>query len=328
MGKLAGIALLVFAPAALAQIDLGTVKGGDTVRLVAFGDFGDKGRGTAQMQVADGIAKVHAQTPFDLGLTFGDNFYPRGVRSVSDEKWQWAWEKPYARLKIPFYITLGNHDYDGNVQAQLDYAKTSDSFRLPATYYTFRAGPVLFVALDTNVWSQEQAAWLAGKLNGPPTPWTVVYAHHPVFSYGKHGDTRRLRDLHDLVKRRPGTIYMAGHEHEMQHLRRDGFDYVVCGAGGTDLRRTRKGPSTVWMASKHGFLEVGFSATEAQVRFRDKDAAILYEFERVVQTPAKATSTAFSGAARKPIRRGVAWPQAHGSVVMAPATPAASRSRL
>ncbi|MBM3795826.1 MAG: hypothetical protein FJW31_17625 [Acidobacteria bacterium] len=120
------------------------------IRVVGFGDFGFQKRGTGQKAVAAAIAAWSAATPDDFGQTFGDNFYTRGVKSVKDKKWTGIWERIYSPLGIPFYAALGNHDYRGNVQAQVDYTGLSKTWRMPARYYTFRAGPAQFFALDTD----------------------------------------------------------------------------------------------------------------------------------------------------------------------------------
>ena len=63
-----------------------TVTEQDAVRVVAFGCFGT---GTSdQKQVASAIMTHHRQSPFDFGITAGDNFYPTGMESVSDPRWQ------------------------------------------------------------------------------------------------------------------------------------------------------------------------------------------------------------------------------------------------
>lgn len=66
-----------------------------------------------------------------LGIEFiisvGDNFYTNGVASVDDPMWKTSFEDIYkgANLFIDWYPVLGNHDYRGNPQAQIDYSKRS-----------------------------------------------------------------------------------------------------------------------------------------------------------------------------------------------------------
>ena len=79
--------------------DLGTIHPADQrVRVVAFGDFGEPGDDAGLPQVAAAINAIHQQQPFHLGLTLGDNFYPRGVKSFDDPHWANQWHRHYDRL--------------------------------------------------------------------------------------------------------------------------------------------------------------------------------------------------------------------------------------
>ncbi len=78
------------------------------IRVVAFGDFGTGSE--AQTKVAAAVNKYHRQSPFDFGITLGDNFYPVGMESPSDPRWTTQWEQLYQPLGFKFYATLGNHD--------------------------------------------------------------------------------------------------------------------------------------------------------------------------------------------------------------------------
>src|SRR5215471_10220365 len=100
---------VVLSTAAFAQPDLGRVIPGDRLHVVALGDFGS---GDAnQAAVARAMAKRHEQDHFDLGISLGDNFYRCGVRTTTTPMWKVRWEDLYTPLGIPFYTSLGNHDY-------------------------------------------------------------------------------------------------------------------------------------------------------------------------------------------------------------------------
>lgn len=112
--------------------------------------------------------------PFDFGVTMGDNFYFCGVRSVTDPKWKTHWENLYTPLGILFYASLGNHDYGhptgicpfyrASPNAEVAYTEHSKSWRMPARYYTFAAGPARFFAIDTEGWSAAQLEWIKAAL--------------------------------------------------------------------------------------------------------------------------------------------------------------------
>jgi hypothetical protein len=274
---------LLFSLVAIAAegIDLGSVWAGEEVRVVGIGDFGYRGSKSGLGQVAQAIGERHRRQPFQLGLTVGDNFYPRGVRSTSDPIWREVWEKEYAPLGIPFFATLGNHDYAGNAQAQIDYERLSKSWRMPARYYTFAAGPVRFFALDTDEgtakdwrfwrrarpWSTQQETWLREQFTRHrDARWKVVYGHHPIFSDGKHGDTARLiSQLLPLLREFQVDLYLAGHDHDLQVHERDGMCFTVIGGGGKNTRSVRRRRAE-FVAGRHGFLDLSASHRQLVIR--------------------------------------------------------------
>ena len=71
-------------------------------------------------------------------ISVGDNFYEDGVANVSDPQWQTSFERIYTHpaLSTPWHVILGNHDYQGNVDAQLAYSARSRRWSLPSPYYT------------------------------------------------------------------------------------------------------------------------------------------------------------------------------------------------
>jgi tartrate-resistant acid phosphatase type 5 len=124
---------------------------GSAVRVLAFGDFGDGS--DAQKRVAAAMLRYHQKQPFDFAITLGDNFYSRGMESPSDPRWETWWSALYDPLKIQFYASLGNHDWNqpNSPAAEILFSQRSPSWRMPAAYYTFEAGPVQFFALDTDI---------------------------------------------------------------------------------------------------------------------------------------------------------------------------------
>lgn len=52
------------------------------------------------------------EAPFKFVVNVGDNFYPNGVRSPLDTRWQSSWEHIYHSLPpMSWYSVYGNHDY-------------------------------------------------------------------------------------------------------------------------------------------------------------------------------------------------------------------------
>ena len=191
-----------------------------TVRFIAFGDAG-AGTG-AQYAVAQAIKEVCDVRGCDFAVLLGDNIYPDGVHSARDPQFETKFEEPYADLKFPFFVALGNHD-NGEDSAhnrygdfEVDYAKRkdrkSDKWHMPARYYAFSApiasapgkSIVDLFALDSSplapyaddpdpkwkpeVYGVAQLQWLQAALKRSSAPWKIAFAHHPYVSDGGHGN--------------------------------------------------------------------------------------------------------------------------------------------
>ena len=268
-----------------AQADLGRVLPADrALHVVAFGDFGS-GR-PEQRETAEAIARRHAAQPFDLGLTMGDNFYRCGVKNVTDPKWKTRWEDLYTPLGIPFYATLGNHDYGhpdiiclftpGSPSAQVEYTKHSASWRMPSRYYTYVAGAVRFIAIDTEGWTDRQLTWIGEVLRKsagePGVRWRIVYGHHPMFTSGVHINQRRIgalrRHLFPVLKAGGVDLFIAGHDHDMERLHMDGVDFLIAGGGGAKIRSIRKATTpSLFSVVSNGFLELRITNDELTAQF-------------------------------------------------------------
>jgi tartrate-resistant acid phosphatase type 5 len=297
---LLGVFLLLPALAP-AQNDLRRVlPAGRPLHVVAFGDYGSGN--PHQAAVARAIRSRHEQAPFDLGVTMGDNFYRCGVRSVTDENWQRRFEDFYSPLGIRIYASLGNHDYGhpavvcpahaASPDAEVAYTTKSDTWRMPARYYTFVAGPVRFFAIDTEGWSTKQFEWLrkalADSRNETDVKWRIVYGHHPIYTSGAHDGERRIGELRELLtpvfKENHVDVYLAGHDHDMEHLRKDGVEYLICGASGAELRKTgRLQPESIFHATTYGFAEFTIDETSLAFRFYDTDLHSLEDPEPVIR---------------------------------------------
>ena len=160
------------------------------VRVLAFGDFGN---GSAEQKaVASTIAAYHASQRFDLAVTLGDNFYSVGMESPGDPRWRTWFEDLYAPLGITFFPALGNHDWGhpDSPAAEVLYSGKTATWRMPAAYYTFTAGPVQFFAIDTQsvALAQQQREWLDREIGKSQARWKVVYGHHPIYSDGNYED--------------------------------------------------------------------------------------------------------------------------------------------
>ena len=260
------------------------------LRVLTLGDFGygaSENRnlaGEPQRRVAAAMLRAQHQAgaqSFDFALTLGDNFYPDGMLSPTDARWRTLWQELYDPLGLKFYATLGNHDWhsDDSPVAEILYSQTSKSWRMPSPYYTFTAGPVQFFALDTNEVSAAQLLWLKDALAQSRATWKVVYGHHPIYSGGEHGDNAALIENLLPVLKGKADVYLAGHDHDMQHLKPEGgLHFFVNGAGGAGLRPSPPGERTIFSLSANGFATLEADAQKLEVKFFDTELKQVYRF--------------------------------------------------
>ena len=293
------------AAAALTTIPVSLRAAGEpAVDFLVVGDWGRNGA-SHQREVAAQMAKTGENLTSRFVISVGDNFYENGVQSADDPQWRSSYEDIYSAraLQIPWFVALGNHDYRGVPQAQMDYAKTSARWRMPGRYYKISGRDVgashldLFIidtspmvhkyrdnvheAIAANVAGQDvpaQLQWLDRALTESNAPWKVVVGHHTIYSGGSgHGDTREAKELLVPIFRKHGVqAYINGHDHDLQHIRRDGIDYVCCGAG-SEVRPVQSVDGTLFCAERSGFAAMRSTADSLTFEFRDFTGVKLYQ---------------------------------------------------
>ena len=249
----------------------------------------------------------------------GDSWYGDLDGGVSSPRWVEAFEQMYPAdvFPGPVYSMLGNHDYQvlppsvNKVEAELAYARSGRGldgkptrWTLPAKWYTFdfpAQNPLIHcIVLDSNMPHETgkpaqlpnftltveeqsaQLAWLRQQLEKPrTTPFLAVLGHHPVYSNGPHGDHPVLvRDWDPLFRKHKVDLYMAGHDHDLQHLEFDGSPttHFLSGAGGADLYVLKidgldRGP---YAQEVHGFSHIAVTRDLLELRHLDADGRLLY----------------------------------------------------
>lgn len=276
------------------------IQSADSLSFIVIGDWGVSGL-PAQVRVAEQIDKISRRNNVQFIITTGDNFYPRGVASVTDSHWHKSFEAIYNKEghMVPWYPTLGNHDYNGSPAAQIAYSQKSNRWKLSAPYYSFRqkAGKasVTFAFADMNPFirsyynhpmpelkGQDTAAqyqWLQQTLSAP-ADWKIMIGHQPLYSVGSHGSSPELIARFKPLLLQTGThFYLAGHDHNLQHIQQPGepVHYLVSGGGGRGLYALKAtDASTRFARSSHGFLLMTFYADKANFYFYDDKGDLLY----------------------------------------------------
>jgi len=283
----------------------GEPKGSDkeSLQFIVIGDWGTQGS-EGQKLVAAQMEILAATRSIDFIVTTGDNFYNEGVNSVDDPLWRSTFEDIYSQpaLKdIPWYVTLGNHDYRGNIYAQIEYGKTHKNWILPHSYYSrdFRIDDqteVRILFLDTNPFLEEyesrpdiyhhieeqdtgaQNSWMYNVLNDSDVVWRIAVGHHPVYSAGYHGGTTALKNVFPkLFEQQKVQAYFAGHDHHLEHHRLVGRTNYFISGGGSRVRKVSDRKYSKFATSSLGFVHVELDNTCMNVSFINEKGEELYQ---------------------------------------------------
>jgi tartrate-resistant acid phosphatase type 5 len=253
------------------------VPAGKPIRVLAFGDFGTGS--AAQTQTAAAMVAYHKKHLFDFGLTLGDNFYSRGMTSPDDPRWQTQWEQLYSPMHIPFYAVLGNHDWSGpdSPAAEILYSAKSQSWHMPAPYYTFTAGSVQFFAFDTPAIDEAELKWLDAELTKSTAQWKVVYGHYHIYSATRGDNKELIARLLPVLKKHNVDVYLNGHDHNLQELKPEGsVHFFVSGGGGAGLYEMNPYDRSVFRQKVNGFTVLEADSKTLAICFIGTDGSELY----------------------------------------------------
>ena len=184
---------------------------------------GDAGEvNPTQTMVVEALANSDCSMVWHLG-----DITQLGVQSINDPELQDSFLtpfKPFLETEIPFYLTVGNHDYKGDPAVYLEVAKDYPSIYHPSNFYTKQFGKLCFFALDTTIFDKlyyfykrgSQIRWLAEEVERmkDQCEFSIAVAHHPLFSSGDRdrANPQLAIFLENYVF---GTfdIYITGHNH-------------------------------------------------------------------------------------------------------------------
>jgi tartrate-resistant acid phosphatase type 5 len=287
-------------PAAAAFAALPAQARAPSLDFVVIGDLGRNGH-SHQREVARQMGRSAASIGSRFVISVGANFYEDGVTGVADPQWQTSFEDIYndPALMTKWHVILGNHDYQGNVEAQLAYSSTSPRWSLPAPYYTqAETLPDSAVAecfyLDTSRYIREylhrpkvqvqgqdkqaQIDWLERALANSKAAWKIVVGHHQLLTVTgqNHDFPEMIGPFKPLLDRHGVHAYLNGHEHNLEHIAVDGVHYITCGADSATSPVVTPPPGQ-FASDHHGFMTMRLDAHGLEFKFIDDSGATLYQ---------------------------------------------------
>ncbi len=280
---------------------------GDKEKGLRFSVLGDWGWNGKKNQTE--VAKIMAEKGVGkFIISVGDNFQVNGVRSVQDPLWMLNFENVFndPALECDWYVALGNHDYHGNPQAEVDYTKVSRRWNMPARYFavhkkiddstaadlyiidtsplqsSYRGPKEADVKIDGQD-AARQMRWIDSCLTNSKSRWKLVFGHHPVYSSGSaHGkETGDMQSMFaGLFERKGVDAYFCGHDHDFEHLKTKAghVNYFVCGT--VEVRPMLDPlPETVFAKSVPGYTKVLLTPAKMKVTMVDTAGAEVYTAE-------------------------------------------------
>ena len=263
-----------------------------------------------QKPIAETMGRMAEAIDIEFVVAAGDVHHFEGVQSISDPLWMTNYELIYSHpdLMIDWYPICGNHEYRSNTDAVVEYSNVSARWTMPAKYYTFVKEEddvtVRIVMLDTTPmidkyreetekyadasksdWN-EQIAWLDKVLSEADEDWVIVVGHHPIYAYTDKSDSERtdLQQRLDPVLRKYGNVdmYLCGHIHTFQHIRRPDcdIDYIVNTSGSLSREDVKPIEGTVFCSNKSGWSLLTACKDTLSLHMLDKDGSVLHTVTR------------------------------------------------
>lgn len=212
-------------------------------------------------------------------LVLGDNQYPDGTLAQYMSGYDLSWGK----FKSKTYPVPGNHEYHTpNAQGYFDYFGAAAG-QVGKGYYSFNVAGWHMIALNSELMSSTQTAWLASDLAANKnTACTLAYYHHPRWSSGMHGSNARTAPFWDLLYQNRADIVLAGHDHVYERFAPqnpsgqadpNGIRSFVSGAGGGGLYSWSNvaANSEYRQNTSHGVLKLTLNPTSYSWQFIKAD---------------------------------------------------------
>lgn len=263
---------------------------------VYFGLIGDFGLGnTYTYENGHIIKKLIDNDGLQFMIGLGDNIYPNGLDKNNYKKEILEkFTKPFANCEIPFYMVLGNHDYHGDINYQLDKNITDKRWILPNQYYDIILNDngiyIHILFLDTNfvnLTSTErklQKKWTLQRLNRfkGKADWTIIIGHHPWVSTGYHGNSvGELSGFYNyIISNYDIDFIINGHDHDKQLIiGKNNTKQLICGTG-SQIRSfpTRNRTSNLkYFSESIGIITCRLFKKYARIRFLTQDGTNEYQ---------------------------------------------------
>ena len=250
----------------------------EEIEELIFCFVGDAGEvNPTQAKVVEALANSDCSIVWHLG-----DITQLGVQSLDDPELQDSFLTPFKAFLetgIPFYLTIGNHDYKGDPSVYLQVAKDYPSIFHPSNFYTKTFGGLCFFTLDTTIFDKlyyfykrgSQIRWLKEEVERLKNQceFSIAVAHHPLFSSGDRdrANPQLAIFLENYVF---GTfdMYITGHNHVLA----DEGDHkktrqLISATGALPGGSPNSTESNIFNVETPGFLQMSVKGNTARYEF-------------------------------------------------------------
>ncbi|KAM2781140.1 hypothetical protein COP1_010938 [Malus domestica] len=281
-----------------------------SLSFLVVGDWGRRGQYN-QSQVALQMGLIGEKSNIDFVISTGDNFYEDGLTGVDDPAFNESFSNIYTApsLKKQWYNVLGNHDYRGDVEAQLSpVLRAIDSRWFCLRSFILDAEIVDFFFVDTTPFVDDyftnpkehtydwrgvtpRAEYLSNllkdvdsALKNSTAKWKIVVGHHTIKSAGHHGVTEELvTQLLPILKSNNIDFYVNGHDHCLEHISDSDSQIQFFTSGGGS--KAWRGDIKSWSPEElklyydgQGFMSFHMSKASADVAYYDVSGNVLHKW--------------------------------------------------
>ncbi|KAJ6312842.1 hypothetical protein OIU77_014383 [Salix suchowensis] len=258
------------------------------------------------------MGKIGEKLDIDFVVSTGDNFYDNGLTGLNDQAFEESFTKNLHSYEPAKNSVLGNHDYRGDVAAQVHPAlRKVDSRWLCLRSFILNTEIAGLFFVDTTPFVIDYFTdmdhtydWrgvtprkayldslikdLESALSESTARWKIVVGHHAIKSAGYHGDTKELNDLLlPMLKAYNVDMYVNGHDHCLEHISSldSPIQYLTSGAGSKawrgDLNQNYKEDDLKFFYDGQGFMAVQLTNNDAEITFYNAFGKIFTRMEGI-----------------------------------------------
>ena len=274
-----------------------------SINIMIASDMGRRGV-SEQQNIAELMGRFSEKNKIDFLAVAGDPIHDDGVKSVDDEEWILKIENVYTAASlnaIPWYVVSGNHEYNGNVQAIIDYSQKSERWNAPSRYFSVtkemknRKNNCLFVFIDTTPFigryqtrgdageqdTARQLTWMESELSSPAN-WKIVIGHHPVYAGTDKSESERT-DMQSSVgvvlEKCAADVFVCGHIHNFQHIRPVGTTvHYVVNSSASQSRPVEKIDDMLFSNPDAGFTVMSINKKTCKIFFINHKGECVYSY--------------------------------------------------